>query len=356
MSDLLSPTPSVASASSRSRGVTLRDVAAQAGVSQMTASVVLNGAKPGMSVAAATRERIMKAAEELRYRPNLAARSMKSGKSMRIGVLVRNNSRVDYGETLSHPMAYEIVLGISEGLEEAGYMMSFVRLSDVDPEHHKQSSPFQGNYLDGLIVVNDVPAVSRERLESLLPHCVWLDSGVWKENLCIRRDEYHAASAAVISLAEAGYNDIVYLDGTHEPEAHYSVGERLQGAKEAALQCDIALRIIEQNETLWPGLIQDLKPSTALLLSNGYQIYVLQRHLAMCDKVAGRDFAVAACDAGFHGNGLQWPDLALVEFDRFKLGQAGARMLLQCLAEPECSIPSLRMKGEWIPGATAPPR
>jgi LacI family transcriptional regulator len=355
MPDILLPSSVVeARSSSRSRGVTLRDVAAQAGVSQMTASVVLNGAKPGMSVATGTRERILKAAEELKYRPNLAARSMRSGKSMRIGVLVRNNSRLDYGETLSHPLAYEMILGISEGLEEAGYMMSFVRLSDVDPEHHVQSSAFQGHYLDGLIVVSDVPAVSRERLESLLPHCVWLDSGVWKENGCVRRDEHHAGFTAVRSLSELGYRDIVYLDSPLN--GHFSAAARLQGAKEAALQCDVELRIVEETEAVWSGLLDDLNPSTALLLSTGYQIYILQRHLAMCGKVAGRDFAVAACDAGFHGNGLEWPELASVNFDRFALGRAATRVMLQRLAEPEQSAPSLKVQGEWIPGATAPPR
>jgi hypothetical protein len=50
-----------------------------------------------------------------------------------VGVLLRNNSRVDEEEILAHPLAYEMVLGINEGLEVAGYMMAMVRLSDVDP-------------------------------------------------------------------------------------------------------------------------------------------------------------------------------------------------------------------------------
>ena len=165
------------------RGVTtLSDVATRVGVTPMTVSRALNGG----SVSLAVRQSVLKAVDELGYRPNLVARGMRSGKSRQIGVLVRNNSRLNAEESHSHPLAYDLVLGVSEGLEEAGYMMSFVRLSDIDPEKHTQSSAFQGHLLDGLIVANDVPAVSATHLEELVPHCVWLDSSVWREENCIR--------------------------------------------------------------------------------------------------------------------------------------------------------------------------
>ncbi|MFT4294050.1 MAG: LacI family DNA-binding transcriptional regulator [Micropruina sp.] len=60
--------------------VTLADVAALAGVSQTAASLVLNN-RPGSRLSAQAAERIRAAAEQLDYRPNPAARSLRSGKT-----------------------------------------------------------------------------------------------------------------------------------------------------------------------------------------------------------------------------------------------------------------------------------
>ena len=59
------------------RAVTLADVAAQAGVSAVAASVVLNNAQSKVRVSAQTRERILEAAQRLQYRPNAVARSLR---------------------------------------------------------------------------------------------------------------------------------------------------------------------------------------------------------------------------------------------------------------------------------------
>lgn len=63
----------------------LKDVAALAGVSVRTVSNVVSNAAP---VAPATRARVMAAVEELGYRPNLAARNLRQGRTGLIGVVV----------------------------------------------------------------------------------------------------------------------------------------------------------------------------------------------------------------------------------------------------------------------------
>lgn len=66
---------------------TLSDVAVAAGVSRSLASLALRG---GKGVRAETREMILRAAAELNYAPNLAARNLASGKTSVIGVVVRD--------------------------------------------------------------------------------------------------------------------------------------------------------------------------------------------------------------------------------------------------------------------------
>ena len=66
-------------------GAGLRDVAKLAGVSVKTVSNVVNGYA---HVTDATRERVLRAIEELHYRPNPAARSLRMGRSGLIGLAV----------------------------------------------------------------------------------------------------------------------------------------------------------------------------------------------------------------------------------------------------------------------------
>ena len=73
---------------SRARpAATSHDVAARAGVSQPTVSLVLSS-NPKARVASATRERVLRAAEELGYRPNVVARSLARRRSYALGVVV----------------------------------------------------------------------------------------------------------------------------------------------------------------------------------------------------------------------------------------------------------------------------
>ena len=68
----------------RSTSVTLTDVARQAGVSVATASKALNERD---EVAAATRQRVLQAAEELAFQPNALARGLVSGRTRTVGLL-----------------------------------------------------------------------------------------------------------------------------------------------------------------------------------------------------------------------------------------------------------------------------
>ncbi len=70
----------------RSSTPTLQDVAREAGVSAMTVSAVLNGARSGTRVSAATRVRIEEAAARLAYRPNAAARGLSKRRMDTLGV------------------------------------------------------------------------------------------------------------------------------------------------------------------------------------------------------------------------------------------------------------------------------
>ena len=78
-------------------GVTIKDVARQAGVSPMTVSRVVNGSR---YVSDATRQAVQRAVRELKYSPNLAARNLASERGERLGLLYGNPSSAYLSEFL----------------------------------------------------------------------------------------------------------------------------------------------------------------------------------------------------------------------------------------------------------------
>ena len=90
----------------------LEDVAAVSGVSRSTVSRVLNGG----SVSQDARERVLAAMQETGYRPNLAARTLASGRSGVVGVVIHVPPELLFQDVFFSGLFH----GISEGLAERG--------------------------------------------------------------------------------------------------------------------------------------------------------------------------------------------------------------------------------------------
>ena len=90
---------------------TMKDVAELAGVSTATVSHVVNGTK---RLSPETTERVLLAIEQVKYNPNTAAKSLRSGQSNTVGVLV---------EDIRGLPVPQIVSGIEEILTRSGYRM-----------------------------------------------------------------------------------------------------------------------------------------------------------------------------------------------------------------------------------------
>src|SRR5262245_35917279 len=97
------------------------DVANSAGVSHMTVSRVVNG-RPG--VADATRQRVLRAIEELDYRPSRAARDLSRGRSRSVTVMTSETTL--YGRAA-------VLRGIEEAARAAGYRVDIGLLESQHP-------------------------------------------------------------------------------------------------------------------------------------------------------------------------------------------------------------------------------
>lgn len=111
------------------RGPSMHDVAARAGVSHQTVSRVLNDF-PG--IRPETRQRVLLAIEELGYRRNVAARSLATGRSQTVGVIIPNTT--DYGPVSSF-------YAVEAAVREAG-LQALVAATADSPEAVEEALDF----------------------------------------------------------------------------------------------------------------------------------------------------------------------------------------------------------------------
>lgn len=119
---------------------TAHDVAARAGVSQPTVSQVLSG-NPRARVSAATRSRVLRAAEELGYRPNVLAQGLVRRRSFALGVVVPD---------LANPFFAAVVSGAEKVAARAGYAVFLCEAGETSAEEHLDA--LKSRQIDGVIL------------------------------------------------------------------------------------------------------------------------------------------------------------------------------------------------------------
>lgn len=125
----------------RGTSVTIRDVAQLAEVHPGTVSRALNETTR-LLVNPETAERVLRAADQLGYRPNRIARGLKTSRSHTIGVLIPD---------ITNPLFPPILRGIEDRLDAAGYTSLIVN-TDNDPERERvYLEVMRGRQVDGFI-------------------------------------------------------------------------------------------------------------------------------------------------------------------------------------------------------------
>ena len=140
--------------------ITLRDVAERSGVSITTVSRILNGHETGVPVRPETRERILAAADELGYKPNLLARALRGSRSSLLGVIVRD---------ISDPFHTQVLRGVNEIARDRGYRL-FLGHVDWSPDVAAvYGSMFEQSHADGILILGDI-AGGDATLDDLAAH------------------------------------------------------------------------------------------------------------------------------------------------------------------------------------------
>lgn len=197
---------------SRKRPVTVSDVARAANVSKATAARVLGGYG---AVSATLTARTAAAAKALDYRPNELARTMATGRSGTIGVVVGD---------IENPFFGSVVRGITDAARDAGFGILLANSSESVEEERAAVAMLMAKRVDALIVA---PASmhAKDHLEDAsgrgLP-LVFVDREVAGLALDVALADHEAAARrATRFLVGMGHRRIAYLTATDAADTRY---------------------------------------------------------------------------------------------------------------------------------------
>lgn len=248
--------------------VTIADIANTAGVSPSTVSRVLNERASTIPISATTRERVLAAATTLGYRPNLAARTLVSGRSQAVAVLVHD---------ISDPYFSEIVRGIEDVASVQQYMV-LVSSTDRDPVREREYLLRMASFpTDGVILAaggfedeGDVGEV-----QSLLDHGAVI-VGIARHRLPIAAIDVgnrEGARQMVQYLLDLGHRRIAFLGGpAHLTTANDRLAGYCQALRDAGRSAS-ELVILgdftrEAGLRAIPALLRPESPVTAVFAAN----------------------------------------------------------------------------------------
>lgn len=127
--------------------VTIRDIAAKAGVSVSLVSCVMNNyalenGKDRYRVNSQTKEKILRIAKEMNYEPNMAARILRGGNSHVIGAILADISNVYYGE---------IAKNFEDIFFKKGYTLWVASTEESPEKFDKAVNSFISKGVDGIV-------------------------------------------------------------------------------------------------------------------------------------------------------------------------------------------------------------
>jgi len=275
-----------------------QDVARLAGVSRTTVSFVLNNV-PGVKITDETRQRVLQAARELNYYPTAAARSLASGKTHRVGLILGEGQ-----ERLAADAFLPIFLqGVTASVHQRGYLLMLQLAEDV-PSREAYARLIREQHVDGLILSGpraDDPLLSqltRERFPLILHGKL---NGY--DLPCVDVDNSAGAYQAVSHLIGLGHERIGFI--SNAPLSYSGTQDRFAGYQLALAEHDIG-----QN----PELIR-----TAAFLPEAGQA-AMEELLNLSERptavFAASDVVAIGAMSAIHAADLRIPDdIAIVGFD-----------------------------------------
>ncbi|MDQ5908510.1 MAG: LacI family transcriptional regulator, fructose operon transcriptional repressor [Pseudomonadota bacterium] len=314
----------------------IKDVAKQAGVSVASVSRVLAG---HTGVTDVTRQKVLDAVQALGYRPDLAARRLRSRRTDTIGLIVSD---------IRNPFFTEV----SRAVEDRAYQHGMrVILGNADEDPQKEAlylDLMRDENVSGVILSPTLPTLARFRMHDY-PFPVVLVDRCERETVAdaVVLDNADAACRLTAHLVEQGYRRIAFIYGAasatgRQRQEGYMTAMAAQGletlAKGVPATADAARTAAR--ELLQGPLLPD-----ALVGSNGLILLGLVEALREAQLVFPEQMGLAGFD-DLPWTGLVGPGITVIAQPTYDIGQAAIELLLQHIAHPSQSVRRVVLRGE----------
>lgn len=331
---------------------TMADVARLAGVHKATASRALNPATSGQ-VNAATARRVLAVAKQLGYTPNTTARSLRTSRTLTVGVLIPD---------LTNPLFPPIVRGIENVLSPRGYT---ALVANTDNDAEREAAHFDtllARQVDGFILATgrrDHPLVASAHERGICTVMVnrGTDPALFP---LVTGDDAAGITAVVDHLVELGHHHIAHLAGPvslstgHSRARAYRSAMAGHGLTPAVHECP-TYSADAGEQAMHAVLAQDGPRPGAVVAANDLIALGALRAIRAAGLRCPRDISLTGFnDMPFLDELL--PALTSVRVPKHELGTEAARLLLEQIDGAPAVAKTLTLPVRLILRAsTAPP-
>ena len=325
--------------------VQIKDVAKHAGVSVASVSRVLSGFT---IVSEGTRQRVLQAVKALDYRPDLAARRLRSRRNDTIGLIVSD---------IRNPFFTEV----SRAVEDIAFSHQMrVILSNTGEDPDKEASCLElmrDENVSGVILSPSLRLLSRFSPADYSFPLVLVDRyerGIEADAVLL--DNFDAAYRLTDHLIGNGHRRILFVYGA----ASATGRQRLEGHKAAMAQHQLPVQaegvqpMADQAREVALAILKRSQPPQAVIASSGLILLGVAEALRESGTVIPRDLAVAGFD------NLPWtrlvdPGLTVIGQPTYEMGREAIELLLARIATPDKPMRQVVLRGELVErGSTAP--
>jgi DNA-binding LacI/PurR family transcriptional regulator len=322
--------------------VKIKDVADAAGVSTATVSRVLAN-KP--HVRQEVKAHVMKVVQELNYRPNRVARSLRSRKSAIIGLIVSD---------IENPFFQQVSRAVEDAAHEKGYSVMLCNNDEDSDKEQRYLHLIRDENLAGVILSPTRQTADNFSTTSELNiPMVVIDrrvSNAEVDNILI--DNVQAAHTLATHLIEHGYHRIGAIFGMGSTTGR----ERREGFTRAMREHDLqpSTEMVKYanareedgfNTTL--KLLQLPEPPDAILTSNSLLAAGVLRALRENQKAIPKEIALASFDDTTWAK-LVVPALTVIEQPTYEIGRTAAELLIKRIKDPKRSNREVILKSKLI--------
>jgi len=304
----------------------LKMVAEHVGLSAAAVSRVLSGAPAARSIPKATQDRILAAADELNYRPNLLARSLRRGRSHTVGVLLPE---------VSEGYAVLVLAGLEQGLLQAGYFYNLVS------HHHRAELIEQAQTMmieravDGFVAI-DTLLHKHLQLPTVSISCP--DKDHWVTSIVL--NQKRAAELAIDHLAGLGHRAIAIIKGQEfstDTKPRWEATQHAMARAQLKVHPALVVQLEGDSPNHEPGyfaaqrLLASKKQFTAIFCFNDVSAIGAVRALHEAGLRVPRDVSVVGFD-DVQSAAFQNPALTTVRQPLHKMGLLAAEAIVRQIA------------------------